>query len=109
MAWLVSGTRVLASAEILEGHRARAKGLIGRSGVEGAVVLEQCAWIHTLGMGFALDVAYLDRNGTVIKTARMQPHRVAAPVIGSRTVIEAQAGSFARWDLHIGDVVEVRD
>ncbi|MSW21398.1 MAG: DUF192 domain-containing protein, partial [Actinobacteria bacterium] len=63
----------------------------------------------TLGMGFALDVAYLDRDGTVIKIARMQQHRVAAPVIGSRTVIEAQAGSFTRWDLHIGDNVEVRD
>lgn len=109
MAWLVSGARVLASADILTGRRQRARGLLGHDGAEGAVVLPRCRWIHSLGMRFALDVAYLDHAGTVIKVVRVQPHRLCVPVFAARTVIEAEAGSFARWGLHFGDTVEIRD
>lgn len=108
MAWLVSAGRVLASAELLRTHRQRAQGLVGRAEPEGAVALQPCRWVHSVGMRYALDVAYLDRRGSVIKITRLQPHRVCAPVFGARTVIEAGAGSFARWGLHIGDTVEVR-
>lgn len=109
MAWLVSGARVLASADILTRRRERARGLLGREGTEGAIVLSHCRWIHSLGMRFALDVAYLDHAGTVIKVVRLHPHRLCVPVLGARTVIEAEAGSFARWGLHFGDTVEIRD
>jgi hypothetical protein len=38
----------------------------------------------------------------------MRPHRVGAPVWGARIVIEAEAGAFGRWGLHVGDVIELR-
>jgi uncharacterized protein len=109
MGWLVSGGRVLASTEVAEGRRGRAKGLLGRDGMEGALVLVRTRWIHTLGMRFALDVAYLDGDGHVLKTLRMKPHRLGVPVPQARTVIEAEAGAFSRWGLRVGDVVELRD
>ena len=31
------------------------------------------------------------------------------PVFRARTVIEAEAGAFGRWGLHLGDVIEVRE
>lgn len=109
MAWLVSEGRVLASAEVLDGHRAKAKGLLGRDGIEGAVVLRPCRWVHTMGMRFALDVAYLDAAGVVIKTVHMHRHRMGVPVWHSHTVIEAASGAFGRWGLRVGDPIEVRD
>jgi uncharacterized membrane protein (UPF0127 family) len=108
MAWLVCGSRVLASADVLSSRRARATGLIGRHGVDGAVVLPNCRWIHSVGMRFPLDVAYLDGDGTIVKIARLKPHRICAPVLQARTVIEAEAGSIGRWGLHLGDTIEVR-
>jgi uncharacterized membrane protein (UPF0127 family) len=108
MAWLVTDGRVLASAEVLSGRRDRAKGLIGRDGAAGAVVLSRCRWIHTVGMRFPLDVAYLDGEGTVLKTVRMNRNRLGLPVTKASTVVEAEAGAFARWGLHVGDVVELR-
>lgn len=60
-------------------------------------------------MRFDLDVAYLDEYSTVIKTERLRRRRVGLPVFRARTVIEAQAGAFARWDLRVGDQVEVRE
>jgi hypothetical protein len=109
MAWLVSDGRVLASAEEASGRRARSKGLLGRDGIEGAIVLRSCRWVHTLGMRFPIDVAYLDGDGTVLKTVRMRQHRIGVPVWHADTVIEAEAGAFARWGLLVGACVEVRE
>ncbi len=108
MAWLVSDARVLASAEVAADRSARRRGLLGRDGVEGALVLEPCRWVHTVGMRFPIDVAFLDADGVVVKTTRMGRHRVGLPARASRTVIEAEAGAFDRWGLRVGDVVEVR-
>jgi uncharacterized membrane protein (UPF0127 family) len=104
-----SDARVLASAEIADGRSARRKGLLGREHMEGALVLRRCRWIHTIGMRFPIDVAYLDAEGTVIKTLQMHRNRVGIPVWRGDLVIEAEAGAFARWGLRVGDVIDVRD
>ncbi len=109
MAWLVSDARVLASAEVANDRASRRRGLLGRDSMEGALVIDPCRWIHTVGMRFAVDVAYLDRDGRVIKTLQMRKHRIGIPVLHSRRVIEAEAGAFARWGVHVGDVIEVRE
>jgi uncharacterized membrane protein (UPF0127 family) len=107
--WLVSDARVLASAEIAGDGPARRRGLLGRDHLEGALVLRPCRWIHTLGMRFPLDIAYLDRDGNVVKTIQMHRHRVGIPVWRAHVVIEAEAGAFARWGLRVGDLVEIRE
>jgi len=45
----------------------------------------------------------------VIKTERIKPLRISAPVSRCKTVVEAGAGSFERWNLKVGDVIEVRN
>ena len=106
---MVSDARVFASADVASSRSARRNGLIGRDGFEGALVLRPCRWVHTIGLRFPLDVAYLDDEGVVLKTARMARRRVGVPVWKARTVVEAEAGAFERWGLQIGDVIEVRD
>ena len=108
MAWLVSDGRVLASADVASGRRERTRGLLGRTSIEGAFVIDRCRWVHTVGMKFPVDVAYLDAAGVVVKTVAMRRHRVGAPVWKARTVIEAEGGAFARWGLRVGDTIEVR-
>lgn len=99
----------MASAERADDHRSRARGLLGRSGVEGALVLSKCRSVHTIGMKFAIDVAYLDGDGVVLKVAHMQRNRVGMPVWKANMVVEAQAGAFERWGLKVGDQVELRE
>jgi len=107
--WLVSGGRVLASVEVVGSRGERRRGLLGRDDFDGALLLEPCRWVHTIGMRFPIDVAYLDAEGKVIKTVRMSSWRVGVPVGGARKVVEARAGAFDRWGLRVGDQVEVRD
>jgi uncharacterized protein len=109
MAWLVTEGRVLASCESATLRRAKGRGLLGRDGIEGAMVLTGCRWVHTIGMRFALDVAYVDDKGVVVKTVHMHRQRIGAPVWRASMVIEAQEGAFGRWGLRVGDVVEVRE
>ena len=108
--WLVTDdARVLASAEVADSRAARRNGLLGRDHMDGALVLRPCRWVHTLGMKFPIDVAFLDDDGNVVKTMQMHAHRIGVPVWRASHVVEAEAGAFARWGLRVGDVVEVRD
>jgi len=108
MPWLVSEDRVLASLEVAETPRARRRGLLRRDALDGALLLRPANSVHTLGMRFAVDVAHLDGGLCVLRTVTMRPWRVGRPVAGARSVVEAEAGSFARWGLSVGDRLEVR-
>jgi uncharacterized protein len=108
MSWVVVKGRVLASAEVAESREQRLRGFLGRDGADGAMVIPNCKWIHTLGMRFALDVAYVDRDGIVIRVLRVRRNRMTMPVWAAHTIIEAEAGAFSRWALQVGDHIEIR-
>jgi uncharacterized membrane protein (UPF0127 family) len=92
--------------EVASTRRARRRGLLGRDGIDGALLLTPARSVHTIGMRFHLDVAYLSREGVVLEVARMARNRVGRPRLRARAVLEAEAGAFERWGLGVGDVVE---
>jgi uncharacterized protein len=108
VAWLVSDDRVIASLIVADSVKSRTRGLLGRAGIEGAIYLERTRWVHTVGMRFPIDVAYLDRDGIVLRVERLARHRVGRPVPRAQSVVEAEAGAFARWDVTVGQKLEVR-
>jgi uncharacterized membrane protein (UPF0127 family) len=59
-------------------------------------------------MRFPIDVAFCDADVRVIRTVTLARHRLSRPVWRARCVIEAEAGSFARWNLQPGDQLEVK-
>lgn len=109
MAWLIRDDRVLASLEVPQGARAKGRGLLGRDGLDGAMWLDRTRSVHSFGMRFDLDIAFLDGDGVVIRTMRLKRNRITLPVWGARTVLEAEAGCFGSWDLHIGDQLGIRE
>jgi uncharacterized protein len=108
VAWLLRDGEVLASLEIAESRRDRRRGLLGRDGIEGAILLRPARSVHTVGMRFPLDVAFCDADLRVVRVVRMPRHRVSRLVWRSRAVIEAEAGAFDRWNLRPGDELEVK-
>lgn len=106
--WLVSDGRVLASAHLTTNRAERRRGLLGQSNVDAPLVLEPCAWVHSVGMRVAIDIAYVGDDNVVIATSHLKPWRVGPPVRGAKRVIEAASGSIERWNVKVGDTIEVR-
>ena len=99
----------MSSLRVADSPSARTRGQVGRDGLEEAILLRPARSAHTLGMRFPIDVAHLDDDLTVLRTTRMDGLRVGRPVRRARAVLEAEAGSFERWGLAVGDVLEVRE
>jgi len=107
MAWLVRDTTVLASLEVADTFRARLRGLLGRDRLEGALLLRPARSVHTIGMRFAIDVAFCDSDLRVVRIISLAPNRVSRPVRHGCVVIEAERGAFDRWGLAVGDELAV--
>ncbi|MFD3514208.1 DUF192 domain-containing protein [Streptomyces sp. NPDC058657] len=103
-----AGSAVWFPVEIAASPRTRARGLLGRTGIAGAMLLTPARSVHSLGMRFALDVAYLDRELRVLGVHTMAPHRLALPRPGARHVLEAEAGSWAGWGVRPGVTMHVK-
>ncbi|MGI8685301.1 MAG: DUF192 domain-containing protein [Acidimicrobiales bacterium] len=108
MAWLLRDGEVLAALEVVESLAERSKGLLGRDGIEGAMLIKPGLSVHTIGMRFAIDVAFCDGGMTVLATVTMRRHRVGRPRLRSKCILEAEAGAFERWSLRPGDHLEIK-
>ncbi|MET8940733.1 MULTISPECIES: DUF192 domain-containing protein [Streptomyces] len=93
---------------IAASYRARTKGLLGRDGIEGAMMLTPCGSVHTFRMRFPIDVAYLDRKFTVLAVTTMKPGRLGLPRLRARHVVEAEAGAMERWGVRPGVRLELK-
>jgi uncharacterized membrane protein (UPF0127 family) len=109
MPWLLRDGEVLASLEVADQRGARRRGLLGRDSIDGALLLVPARSVHSMGMRFPIDVAWLDGDLTVLRTVRLSRNRLARPVLRAHSVLEADAGAFARWGLQVGDQLERKD
>jgi hypothetical protein len=110
MSWLLRDGDVLASVED------RRRGW--QASLQGALVLRGPAVVQTLtgNHARALDVAWctqaqLDSGRPALRVRRISmvgPRRVSPPHLGSGGLVVAPAGTFERWQLHVGDCLEVR-
>ena len=109
MAWLLRRGEVLASLDVARAPIERARGLIGHDATGAVLLCTPARVAHTVGVRFPVDVAYLDEHLVVIGVTRLKPFRLGAPRLRVQSILEAEAGSFERWRLQLGDPLEVRD
>lgn len=82
----------------------RIRGLLGRSHLDvgQALVIEPCKQVHTFGMGFPIDVVFVDRDWKVVSLAReLQPWRITRVVWRARRAVELPAGAAS--EVRVGD------
>ncbi|GGZ17877.1 hypothetical protein GCM10010387_07770 [Streptomyces inusitatus] len=98
----VEGRDAPVPLEIAAGYRSRRRGLLGRDGVEGAMLLTPCGAVHTFRMRFTVDVAYLDRELRVLDVHTLRPGRLGRPRPRARHVLEAAGGAMEEWGVRKG-------
>lgn len=100
-----SGVRVADRTRVAGTWWHRLRGLLGRPALgsgEGMLLLE-CDSVHTIGMGYPIDVAFLDREGVVVRTvARLAPWRVGLGGRGAAHALELPAGRLAETGIRAG-------
>ena len=86
-------------------RKTRNHGLLGRPSLspEDALILAPCNSIHTFFMKFAIDVAFVDRDGRILRARHaVRPWRLQA-ALRAFAVVELAAGVLARSDTRAGD------
>ncbi|SMP65119.1 DUF192 domain-containing protein [Anoxynatronum buryatiense] len=88
----------------------RLKGLLGTRQLpaDTGLLLEPCNSIHTWGMGYAIDVLFLDDHNRVLQVAAtLSPNTWGQKVPGACRVLEMAAGQACRLGIQPGDVIDL--
>lgn len=91
---------------------ARSKGLLGRKTLNAGegLWLDPCSGIHTFGMAFPIDAAFLDKDCTVVHLVRnMAPLRFSRYVFKARSVLELPSGTLLETGTSVGDTLVFED
>ena len=87
----------------------RRRGLLGRATMncmEG-IYLIPCEWIHTFGMHFPIDVAFLSPDGRILAVHHgLRPNRLSRIVLRAEGVLELSAGRLRATNTEVGDYVQ---
>jgi hypothetical protein len=90
----------------------RLAGLLGTAAIaegEGLWIVP-CRGVHTLGMRFPIDVAFLDARGVVVGILEgLPPNRVGRTFRGARGALELRAGTLAATGTAPGDRLEFEE
>lgn len=104
---LIVDGRDVAPLEVASTAAERRRGLLGREGLDGALWLAPAIQVHSFRMAFDLDVAFVARDGTVLRVQPLPRNRMTPFVWRARGVVEAEAGCFDRWGLITGARVDL--
>jgi len=105
------GAVVCERCEIPESSFGRARGLLGRDGLEAGegMLIDRAGSVHMFFMRFPIDVVFLDRDRKVVGVRHgLRPWQVAA---ARRAVaaLELPAGAAAEAGIEEGDVLELEN
>jgi len=107
--WLLRDREVLAAADIADSLAERVHGFRRRPDPDVVLVTRGLPALHSLATAHPLDAAFLDQHMRVVAIVRLEPWRVTWPRRRCRMTVQVRAGTFARWDLQVGDELELRD
>ena len=97
---------------VADTHWTRLRGLLGLTagdfGNGKGLWIVPCHGVHTLGMGFPIDVVYLDHEMTVIHVqSQLRPWRFAPVRARASSVLELPCHTVAETGTVVGDRIEI--
>jgi len=96
--------------ELADTSASRRKGLLGRSELKSGegLYLTPCEWLHTFGMRFEIDVAFLSSTGQVLAVHHaLKPNRLSRLVLRAYGALELPAGILRATSTERGDIIQI--
>jgi len=105
-------TFLATSLTVADTHWTRLRGLLGLGSDDfpngHGLWIVPCSGIHTLGMGFPIDVLYLDRSFTVVDIRQdVQPWRFTPIRSKATSVLELPSRTAAQTKTAVGDRIDI--
>ncbi|WP_374351303.1 DUF192 domain-containing protein [Chitinimonas sp.] len=102
------GKLLIATVWLAEDAGERMRGLLGRAPLASgeAMLITPCRMVHTFGMAYALDLAFVDRHGQIRKLVRQLPPARMAGCLRAYATLEMPAGEIERLGLQPGDTID---
>ena len=107
-----SGVWLATRAEIAGSSSARRKGLLGHEGLPAghALVIAPTQGVHTFGMRFPIDLAFLAPDGRVLSIREnLRPNRLSRLIIKAEGVLELPGNTLSSTGTQVGDVIQFAD
>ena len=105
-------TFVATEAKLADGYFSRLVGLLGKTGRwarpgRGLWILPSHG-VHTIGMLFAIDLVFLDRDKRVVHTEEyLRPFRISRVALKAQSVLELPPHTVFRTGTQVGDLLEI--
>lgn len=90
----------------------RRRGLLGRTSLDAGegIYLVPCEWVHTFGMRFPIDIAFLSSEGRVLAIHHgLKPNRLSKLLLRAEGVLELAEGTLRTSNTEVGDSVRFLD
>lgn len=105
------GTTLASSAELATTYGERRQGLLGRSRLEDGegLIIRPCKGVHSFGMKFPIDVAYVSKDGRVIHIiSPLSPNRLGPLMLRADWILELPQGAISRTETVLGDILAIQ-
>lgn len=100
---------ILDEVDFAQNFYTRLKGLLGKKDIKSrcGLIIKPCNSIHTIGMKFTIDVAFISNDNRVIHIInQMSPGKISPIIKNSSYCIETKGGQLDDLTLSIGDEIE---
>jgi uncharacterized membrane protein (UPF0127 family) len=93
------------TVEVAATRATRRKGLLGRTALDrsSGLLIVPCLSVHTAFMQFPIDVAFIGRDGRVLRAVHNLPPWRIAVCLRAHAVVELAAGVLREKRIHCGD------
>ena len=102
------GTVVCERCKLADRPLARLRGLLGREGLDSdeGLLLRPASSVHTFFMRFAIDIAYISKDGQVLKMSHsVPPFRICVAPLRAHYALELPSGSLASSNTRVKDML----
>ena len=104
------GTMLASSAKLAATYGERRRGLLGRSSLEEGegVIIRPCNGVHSFGMKFPIDVAYVSGDGRVLHIiSPLLPNKLGPLMLKAAWILELPQGILSKTETFPGDILEI--